>query len=124
MNKRWIEAAGYKDYDDYHRAHTKYHALTKKQEETLKSSKAYKVGETVGDIASYFVGYGGAPNSQSNNPISNMTNMMKSFNQFKNSFTGDPKQTVMNLLSSGQMSQTQFGQLQEMAKQFSKLIGH
>ena len=48
MNKRWIEAAGYKDYDDYHRAHTKYHALTKKQEEKLKSSKAYKVGETVG----------------------------------------------------------------------------
>ena len=68
--------------------------------------------------------YGAAPNSQSNNPISNMTNMMKSFNQFKNTFTGDPKQTVMNLLSSGQMSQTQFGQLQEMAKQFSKLIGH
>ena len=54
------KAAGYKDYDDYHRAHTKYHALTKKQEEKLKSSKAYKVGETVGDIASYFVGYGGA----------------------------------------------------------------
>lgn len=68
--------------------------------------------------------YGAAPSYQSNNPISNMTNMMKSFNQFKNSFTGDPKQTVMNLLSSGQMSQTQFGQLQEMAKQFSKLIGH
>lgn len=68
--------------------------------------------------------YGAAPNYQSNNPISNMTNMMKSFNQFKNSFTGDPKQIVMNLLSSGQMSQTQFGQLQEMAKQFSKLIGH
>lgn len=68
--------------------------------------------------------YGAAPNYQSNNPISNMTNMMKSFNQFKNSFIGDPKQTVMNLLSSGQMSQTQFGQLQEMAKQFSKLIGH
>ena len=68
--------------------------------------------------------YCAAPNSQSNNPISNMTNMMKSFNQFKNSFTSDPKRTVMNLLSSGQMSQTQFGQLQEMAKQFSKLIGH
>ena len=80
--------------------------------------------ERIGNNQQTNQNYGAAPNYQSNNPISNMTNMMKSFNQFKNSFTGDPKQTVMNLLSSGQMSQTQFGQLQEMAKQFSKLIGH
>jgi hypothetical protein len=43
---------------------------------------------------------------------------MNKFNQFKKNFQGDPHQAVMNMLSNGQMSQTQFNQLQEMAKQF------
>lgn len=54
------QAEGYKDYDAYHRAHTKYHALTKEQEKKLKSSKAYKRGAVVGDLASYATGYAAA----------------------------------------------------------------
>lgn len=54
-----------------------------------------------------------------NNPMQ----MMQQFNQFKNSFTGDPKQAVMNLLQSGQMNQQQLNQLQSMAKQFQSLMG-
>jgi hypothetical protein len=54
-----------------------------------------------------------------NNPMQ----MIQQFNQFKNSFTGDPKQAVMNLLQSGQMNQDQLNQLQSMAKQFQSLIG-
>lgn len=54
-----------------------------------------------------------------NNPMQ----MIQQFNQFKNSFTGDPKQAVMNLLQSGQMNQDQLNQLQSMAKQFQSLMG-
>ncbi len=50
--------------------------------------------------------------------MNNAMNMMQQFNQFRNSFQGDPKQAVMNLLSSGQMSQEQFNQLSQMAKTF------
>lgn len=53
-----------------------------------------------------------------NNPMQ----MIQQFNQFKNSFTGDPKQAVMNLLQSGQMSQDQLNQLQAMAKQFQSIM--
>ena len=44
------------------------------------------------------------------------------FNQFKNSFQGDPKQQVEQLLKSGQMSQQQFNQLQQQATQFQQLL--
>ena len=53
-----------------------------------------------------------------NNPMQ----MIQQFNQFKNSFTGDPKQAVMNLLQSGQMNQQQLDQLQAMAKEFKKFL--
>ena len=52
--------------------------------------------------------------NNSNNPM----NMMQQFMQFKNNFQGDPQQAVMNLLNSGQMSQSQLNQLQGMARQF------
>lgn len=55
-----------------------------------------------------------------NNP---MGVMMNSFNQFRNAFTGDPKQKVQELLNSGQMSQDQYNQLQGMAKQFMQMMG-
>ena len=44
--------------------------------------------------------------------------MMQQFNEFRNSFQGDPKQAVMNLIASGKMSQQQFDQLSQMAKLF------
>lgn len=50
--------------------------------------------------------------------------MMSQFNQFKNSFNGNPKQIVMNMLQNGQMSQQQFNQLSSMAQQFMNMIGH
>lgn len=48
--------------------------------------------------------------------------MIQKFNQFKQTFTEDPKEEVMKLLQSGQMSQNQLNQLQMMAKEFEKLI--
>ena len=50
--------------------------------------------------------------------MNNVMNLMQQFNEFKNNFQGDPKQTVMNLLATGQMSQQQFQQLSQMANLF------
>lgn len=56
-------------------------------------------------------------------PMGNFAQMMQSFNQFKNAFTGDPKQKVQELLNSGRMSQDQYNQLQNMARQFQQMMG-
>lgn len=53
-----------------------------------------------------------------NNPMQ----MIQQFNQFRQNFTGDPKQAVMNLLQSGQMSQKQLDQLQKMAGQLQQIM--
>lgn len=53
-----------------------------------------------------------------NNPLG----MVQQFNQFRRNFTGDPKQTVQNLLNTGRMSQNQFNQLAQMANQFQQLL--
>jgi hypothetical protein len=52
-----------------------------------------------------------------------MLNMMNQFNQFRNTFSGDPKQIVANMLQSGRMSKTQFEQLSQMAMQFKGMMG-
>lgn len=56
-----------------------------------------------------------------NNP-QNGGNLLQQFIQFKNSFKGDPKETVENLLKSGQMSQEQFNKLQAMAQSFQSMF--
>lgn len=49
-------------------------------------------------------------------------NMIQQFNQFRQTFSGDPRQQVQNLLNSGQMSQQQFNQLSQMAQTFQQFI--
>lgn len=53
-------------------------------------------------------------------PFQNISNAMNAFNQFRNSFKGDPKQQVQQLLNTGQMSQEQFNQLSQLANQFQR----
>ena len=56
-------------------------------------------------------------------PMNNsMLNMINQFNQFKNSFSGDPKQVVMNMVNSGKISQSQLNQLQQAATEFQKML--
>lgn len=50
-------------------------------------------------------------------------NMISQFNQFKQSFQGDPKAQVQQLLNSGQMTQEQFNQLSQAATQFQQMMG-
>lgn len=56
------------------------------------------------------------------NPMMQFQQMMNQFQQFKQTFQGDPKAEVEKLLQSGKMSQQQLNQLQQMAKMFQNLM--
>ncbi|MBP3647018.1 MAG: hypothetical protein J6K55_11425 [Clostridia bacterium] len=56
-------------------------------------------------------------------PMGQMQQMMNAFQQFKANFKGDPQQEVQRLLNSGQMSQQQYNQLQQMAQQMTRMMG-
>ena len=49
-------------------------------------------------------------------------NMVQQFQQFKQSFQGDPRAEVEKLVQSGKISQQQLNQLQQMAGQFQQLM--
>lgn len=60
----------------------------------------------------------GGPQGRQGGPM----NMMQAFQQFKQSFQGNPKAEVEKLLTSGRISQGQLNQLQAMAKQFQSML--
>ena len=55
-------------------------------------------------------------------PLSNMTNLINQYNNFRSTFQGDPEQKVKDLLNSGQMTQAQFNELSQAAKAFQQLL--
>ena len=57
---------------------------------------------------------GGTPSAPA--PMGNMMQMMRRFNEFRKTFSGDPKQQVQELLNSGRMTQSQYNELQNMAR--------
>lgn len=61
-------------------------------------------------------------NQQLPAPFNNMQNLIKQFNQFKNTFKGDPKQQVQELLNSGRMTQDQFNNLKKLADQLQGML--
>lgn len=63
-------------------------------------------------MSSLFNAMGGMPQN----------NMMDEFNRFRQSFQGDARQQVQNLLNSGQMTQQQFNQLSQAAQQFMQIL--
>lgn len=64
----------------------------------------------------------GGNNVQLPGPLGNMQNFMSRLNQFRQTFRGDPKQQVQQLLNSGQMSQNQYNQLSQMATQIQNML--
>lgn len=56
------------------------------------------------------------------NPNPNNQDMLQQFMQFKNTFRGDPKQMVMNMLANGQITNPQLQQVMQMARQFQGLL--
>ena len=55
-------------------------------------------------------------------PFSNMQDLLQRLSQFRQSFQGDPKQQVQQLLNSGKMSQSQYNQLSQMATQIQNML--
>ena len=55
-------------------------------------------------------------------PQNPMMKMMTQLNQFRQTFQGDPRQQVQQLLNSGKMSQEQFNQLSQMATQIQNMM--
>ena len=55
-------------------------------------------------------------------PMGQFQNMVQRFQQFKQSFHGDPKAEVEKLVQSGKITQQQLNQLQQVAGQFRQLL--
>ena len=64
---------------------------------------------------------GGAP--QMGGPMGNFQQLMQQFNQFRQTFKGDPQQQVQQLMNSGKISQSQYNQAYQMAQQFQRMMG-
>lgn len=57
------------------------------------------------------------------NPLFNLlggNNMFQRFQQFRQSFKGDPRQQIQQMLNSGQITQAQYDNAVKMANQFIK----
>lgn len=52
----------------------------------------------------------------------NQAQMIEQFNNFKNSFKGNPKQVVMNMLKNGQITNPQLQQVIQMAQQLKGIL--
>lgn len=52
----------------------------------------------------------------------NPMQMIQAFNQFKQTFSGDPQKEVERLVREGKITQPQLIQLQEMANQFMMML--
>ena len=59
------------------------------------------------------------------NPLFNTygnNNIIQKFMQFKNSYNGDPKQQIQQMLNSGQLTQEQYNRAVEQANQLQMLL--
>lgn len=56
-------------------------------------------------------------------PLGNMAQMVQQFRQFQQTFKGDPRQQVQQMLNSGQVSQAQYDNAVKMAQQLQTMLG-
>lgn len=61
-------------------------------------------------------------NSFGNNKVNNFLSHINEFNNFRNSFQGNPQQEAENLIKSGKMTQQQFQQYAQLANLIRPLI--
>lgn len=52
-----------------------------------------------------------------------MNNIVQQFNQFRNTFKGDPKEQIQQLLNSGRITQAQYDQAVQKAKALQNMLG-
>lgn len=65
--------------------------------------------------------FGGMP--QGGSPMGNIQQIMQQFNQFRQTFQGDPQQQIQQLMNSGKVSQSQYNSAYQMAQQFQRMMG-
>lgn len=58
-----------------------------------------------------------------NSNLGNMANLVSQFQQFKNSFRGDPRQQVQQLLNSGKITQADYDRAVQQANALQKMLG-
>lgn len=56
------------------------------------------------------------------NNFGNMMNMLQQFQKFQQTFSGDPKAKVMQMLNSGKITQEQFDKASQMANQILRFM--
>lgn len=52
----------------------------------------------------------------------NMNGLIQQFQQFKNSFKGDPRQQVQQMLNSGRITQDDYNKAVQMANTFQQML--
>lgn len=64
--------------------------------------------------------------NQYNQPINDngLSQIIEQAKQMRKTFNGNPQQVVQNLLNTGQMSQSQFNQLSQIANQVIQAMGN
>ena len=55
-------------------------------------------------------------------PDSNLGNLLKQFQRFRQTFNGDPRQQVQQLLNSGRVSQEQYNQAVRLAEMLQRMV--
>lgn len=77
-------------------------------------------------MANSILNGGGRGNMPPRNPspsgASNPMQLMQQFQQFRNSFTGNPQQMINQMLQSGRINNAQLQQAMQMAKQFQHFV--
>lgn len=63
------------------------------------------------------------PLFQMMNPSATNNALVQRFRQFQQTFRGDPRQQVQQLLDSGKVSQAQYNQAVQMANQLQQMLG-
>ena len=56
------------------------------------------------------------------NPMGNMSGLLQQFTQFRQSFRGDAKQQVQQMLNSGRITQEQYNRAVQMAQQLQSMM--
>ena len=54
--------------------------------------------------------------------LGNMGQLLQQFQQFKNTFKGDPRQQIQQMLNSGQITQERYNQAVQLAQQLQGLL--
>lgn len=56
-------------------------------------------------------------------PANNMQGLLSRFQQFRNTFSGNPQQQIQQMLNSGKITQSQLDAAVQQAQQFKNMLG-